>query len=53
MIVFCEECGRKYRLRDEDFSSSEITFRCETCGHQIVVKISDQRSRHENDKAGE
>jgi DNA-directed RNA polymerase subunit RPC12/RpoP len=38
MLVFCEECGRKYLLDPEKTEGTEARFKCESCDHLIVVK---------------
>jgi DNA-directed RNA polymerase subunit RPC12/RpoP len=38
MLVFCEECGRKYLLDLETIEGTETRFKCESCDHLIVVK---------------
>ncbi|MFC1859328.1 zinc-ribbon domain-containing protein [Thermodesulfobacteriota bacterium] len=37
MIVFCEDCGRKYRIDPERMDGRKIEFSCESCGHMINV----------------
>jgi len=38
MLVFCEECGRKYLLDPEEIEGTETRFKCESCNHLIVAK---------------
>jgi len=38
MLVFCEECGRKYLLDNEKIEGTEARFKCESCDHLIVAK---------------
>ena len=37
MIIFCEDCGRKYRIDAEKMDSRGIEFSCASCGHMIKI----------------
>ena len=44
MIVFCEECGRKYRVDTAKIKGKAAKFTCTSCNHLIVVKKPDAES---------
>lgn len=35
LIVFCEECGKKYTVDPQKIKGAEIKFKCKSCGHII------------------
>jgi len=37
MIVFCEECGKKYRIDPAKIKGTAASFKCRSCSHRIVV----------------
>jgi predicted Zn finger-like uncharacterized protein len=37
MIVFCEECGKKYRIDPAKIKGRAASFKCRSCSHRIVV----------------
>ena len=42
MIVFCEECGKKYKIDSSKLKGDSAYFACTQCNHRItVVKKSD------------
>jgi len=43
MIIFCEECGEKYVLEDQDFKDSAMVFTCRVCKDIIRVPVPESR----------
>ena len=41
MIVFCEDCGKKYRVDPTKIIGRAASFKCRACGHQILVSKPD------------
>ncbi len=41
MIVFCEDCGQKYRINPVKIKGRAASFKCRVCAHQIVVSRPD------------
>lgn len=41
MIVFCEDCGKKYRIDPAKIKGRAASFKCRVCAHQIVVSKPD------------
>lgn len=37
MIIFCEECGERYIIEDEDIKGSAMIFICNVCNEIIRV----------------
>ncbi len=37
MIVFCEECGKRYRVNAEKIKGEKAKVRCTTCAHEFYV----------------
>ncbi|MCP4629381.1 MAG: hypothetical protein GY850_38635 [bacterium] len=44
MIVFCEDCGKKYRIDPANIKGRAASFKCRVCAHQIVVSKPDPSS---------
>ncbi|GEM_PF-786708 len=38
MVVFCEECGKKYKVDDSMIVGKNARCKCKSCGHIIEVK---------------
>ncbi|MCF8080708.1 MAG: zinc-ribbon domain-containing protein [Desulfobacterales bacterium] len=38
MIVFCEECGKRYRIDPAKIKGESARLKCKACGHVITVK---------------
>jgi len=38
MIVFCEECGKRYRIDPAKIKGAIARLKCKACGHVITVK---------------
>jgi methyl-accepting chemotaxis protein len=38
MIVFCEECGKRYRIDAGKIKGDKARLKCKSCGHLIVVE---------------
>lgn len=38
MIVFCEECGKRYRIDPSKIKGESARMKCKACGHVITVK---------------
>ncbi|RUM47092.1 MAG: hypothetical protein DSY80_01240, partial [Desulfocapsa sp.] len=41
MLVFCEECAKKYTIDETRIKGDKARFSCRECGHIIVVKKPD------------
>ncbi|MEN6468154.1 MAG: zinc-ribbon domain-containing protein [Smithella sp.] len=39
MIIFCEECGERYIIENEEIKGSEMVFKCRVCKDVIRVPI--------------
>ncbi len=37
MIVFCEECGKKYQIDPSKIKGEQAKAKCQSCGHSIAV----------------
>lgn len=37
MVIFCEECGRKFVIEITGSMGEIMTFTCPTCGETIIV----------------
>jgi len=37
MLVFCEECGKQYRIDATKIKADQVTFKCKACAHLITV----------------
>ncbi len=35
MIIFCEECGERYIIENEDIKDSAMVFTCRVC-HEVI-----------------
>ena len=44
MIVFCEECGGKYRVDPSKIKGDAAQGKCQFCGHVITIMKPDVRS---------
>ena len=45
MIIFCEECGKKYKIDESKIEGDKGRCKCRTCGH--IMEISKPRSEPE------
>jgi HAMP domain-containing protein/DNA-directed RNA polymerase subunit RPC12/RpoP len=41
LIVFCEECGKKYTVDPNKIKGEKANFKCTSCGNIIIVKKPD------------
>jgi len=41
MIIFCDECGERYIIKDTDIKEKMIMFDCRICNELIKVIIPD------------
>ena len=41
MIVFCEDCGKKYRVDPAKIKGRAASFKCRICGHPVLVSKPD------------
>ena len=41
MIVFCEDCGKKYRVDPAKIKDRAASFKCLICGHPVLVSKPD------------
>ena len=42
MIIFCEECGKRYRIDPTKITGSHAKVRCKACGHVFDISKSDE-----------
>jgi predicted Zn finger-like uncharacterized protein len=42
MIIFCEECGKRYRIDPTKIRGSHAKVRCKACGHVFDISKSDE-----------
>jgi DNA-directed RNA polymerase subunit RPC12/RpoP len=42
MLVFCEECGKRYAFPPEEFEPGGSSFRCRACGFIMPVNPPEQ-----------
>ena len=42
MIIFCEECGKKYRVDPDKITGSHTKVRCKACGHVFDISKSEE-----------
>jgi predicted Zn finger-like uncharacterized protein len=49
MIIFCEECGKKYRIDPAKIIDAHTKVRCKACGHVFAISKSDERGGSEGD----
>ncbi|MFZ0450988.1 MAG: zinc-ribbon domain-containing protein [Desulfatiglandaceae bacterium] len=45
MIIFCEECGKRYRVNAEKIKGEKAKVRCTACAHEFYVLKSGSGSR--------
>jgi len=56
MIIFCEECGEKYIIENEEIKGSEMVFTCRVCKEIIRVPVeklnlkSDDKAKSKSEK---
>ena len=41
MIIFCEECGERYIIENDEIKEKVITFNCRVCMDPIKVLLPD------------
>lgn len=41
MIIFCEECGERYIIEQDEIKEKVITFNCRVCMDPIKVLLPD------------
>lgn len=39
MLVFCEECGKRYSFPPEEFEAGSGQFRCRACGFLMSITL--------------
>ena len=44
MVVFCEECGIKYRIDSSKIKGEDAKGRCQSCGHLITISKQEVKS---------
>ena len=37
MIVSCEQCGKRYRVKSDSFSNKDVSMKCRQCGHTQII----------------
>ena len=42
MILFCEECGTRHDIGQEQIKGSDFQFACHTCNERLVVSVVDK-----------
>lgn len=47
MIVFCEECGKKYVIEPDEISTAALVFICAACGEIIKVRLPENLKKAE------
>ena len=47
MLVFCEECGCKNLLADEDAEQQAVKFRCMSCDYENIWQQPHQKEERE------
>lgn len=50
MLVFCEECGKRYSFPPEKVEPGSDTFRCRECHFLIRVNMPDSSENEEGKK---
>lgn len=43
MIIFCEECGERYFIEDNEIKDTVIMFDCRICNEPIKVIVPDYK----------
>ena len=43
MLVFCEECGKRYSFPPEKFEAGSGRFRCRECGFLMIVNMGQMK----------
>lgn len=49
MVIFCEECGEKYVIEDEEMKGSAMLFICSVCNDIIRIPAR-QTAKKENQR---
>ncbi|RJX36272.1 MAG: hypothetical protein C4531_00170 [Desulfurivibrio sp.] len=49
MLVFCEECGKRYSFPPEEFEPGSGQFRCRACGFLMTAAMLVRVVRKEGD----
>ncbi len=42
MILFCEECGTRHDIEQEQIRSNDFQFACHTCNERLIVSLVDK-----------
>jgi DNA-directed RNA polymerase subunit RPC12/RpoP len=50
MLVFCEECGKRYSFPPEEFEPGSSQFRCRACGFIMAIKLPEQTGKADKGK---
>ena len=45
MIIFCEECGEKYILKEDDLKGSALIFICRVCNDIINIPLREKHGK--------
>ncbi|MBI5559248.1 MAG: zinc-ribbon domain-containing protein [Deltaproteobacteria bacterium] len=52
MLVFCEECGKRYAFPPEEMTPGSNTFRCRECGFLMTVALAGQTGKKGQGESG-
>ncbi len=50
MMVFCEECGERYIIEDDDLPGTSIIFICRVCNEIIRIPAGQTHRQPETEK---
>ena len=50
MIVFCEDCGKRYQIDPNKIKGKEAKFKCKSCNHIIEVKKPEKKGSEQPEK---
>ncbi|PKN18411.1 MAG: hypothetical protein CVU71_13015 [Deltaproteobacteria bacterium HGW-Deltaproteobacteria-6] len=51
MIIFCEECGERYIIENEEIKGSEMVFTCRVC--KDIIRVPAEKLNLKSDEKAE
>ncbi len=51
MVIFCEECGERYVIEDDEMKGSAMIFICSVCNEIIRIPANKTKTEKQEEKA--
>lgn len=51
MVIFCEECGERYVIEDDEMKGSAMIFICSVCNEIIRIQANKTKMEKQEEKA--